>query len=158
MAQPIDIPFGLWNRMGPMRNHALDGGVHWRRLANTIDRPCTAAMRPFSNYFDHFFLILVCSLRLSSQIGKITIATAASHWVSRETSQTWFAIILTHPWTDFYTFRQKRYKDCKQSEGTLFPPHLTSASVVHGKTRNHGNGIFFSSSVVLPVVKLSRKK
>ena len=26
MAEPIEIPFGLWARMGP-RNHVLDGGA-----------------------------------------------------------------------------------------------------------------------------------
>jgi len=30
-----------------LRRLVLDGGAHWRNLANTIDRPCATAMRPF---------------------------------------------------------------------------------------------------------------
>jgi len=49
-AEPIEMPFGMWTRVGPRnqfgmwtrvgpRNHVLDGGAHWRHLANTI---CTS--------------------------------------------------------------------------------------------------------------------
>jgi len=44
-AEPIEMPFGIWTRVGP-RKHVL-GGVHigatWRIPLN---RPCAAAMRP----------------------------------------------------------------------------------------------------------------
>ena len=46
MAEPIEMLFGVWTRVGP-RKHVLDG-VHidatWRIQLN---RPCAAAMRPF---------------------------------------------------------------------------------------------------------------
>ena len=45
-AEPIEIPFGLWTRVGP-RKHVLGGahiGATWRIRSN---RPCAAAMRPF---------------------------------------------------------------------------------------------------------------
>jgi len=34
MAEPIKMPFWIWTRVGP-RKHVLDGGAHWRHLANT---------------------------------------------------------------------------------------------------------------------------
>jgi len=37
-AEPIEMPFGLWTRVGP-REHVLHAGAHWRNLANTIE-PC----------------------------------------------------------------------------------------------------------------------
>ena len=55
-AEPIEMPFGLWTRVGP-RKHALDGmhtGGTWRIRLN---RPYAAAMRPFSQ----------TTLRLSNQ-------------------------------------------------------------------------------------------
>jgi len=47
MAEPIDLPFGLWTRAG-QRKHKFDrirhgcanvprGRAHWRHLANTIE-------------------------------------------------------------------------------------------------------------------------
>jgi len=42
MAEPIDLPFGLWTWMG-RRNHKFSrirshhGSAHWRHLANTIE-------------------------------------------------------------------------------------------------------------------------
>jgi len=36
-AEPIEMPFGIWTRVGP-RRHVLEG-VYWRHLANTIERP-----------------------------------------------------------------------------------------------------------------------
>jgi len=38
MAKPIEMPFGLWTRVGP-RKHVLHGGAHWRNLANTTEPP-----------------------------------------------------------------------------------------------------------------------
>ena len=52
MAEPIEMPFGLWTRVGPMK-HVLDGRMHiaatWRIR---MKRPCAAAIRPFVNYVD----------------------------------------------------------------------------------------------------------
>ena len=36
-AEPIDMPFGLWTPWAQLRKHVLDGGTHWRNLANTIE-------------------------------------------------------------------------------------------------------------------------
>jgi len=45
--QPIEMPFGLWTRMGP-RNH---GGAYWRHLAYTIEPSvCGADVAFLSNY------------------------------------------------------------------------------------------------------------
>ena len=48
MAEPMDMPFGLWTPIDP-RKDVLHGGGHigatWRIRLN---RPCAAAVRPFS--------------------------------------------------------------------------------------------------------------
>jgi len=36
MAEPMEITFGIWTWVGPGK-HILDGGAHWRHLANTIE-------------------------------------------------------------------------------------------------------------------------
>jgi len=36
MAEPIEMPFGIWTRVGP-RKHGLGGRAHWRNLGNTIE-------------------------------------------------------------------------------------------------------------------------
>jgi len=59
MAEPIQMPFGLWTWVGS-RNHVL-GGVHsgatWQLPLN---RPCAAAMQPFYQItFDHLLLLLL---------------------------------------------------------------------------------------------------
>jgi len=40
-AEQIEVPFGVWTRVGPW-NHLLDGGgrcgAHWRHLTNRIER------------------------------------------------------------------------------------------------------------------------
>jgi len=36
-AEPIEMPFGY--ELGVPKKHALDGGVHWCHLANTIELP-----------------------------------------------------------------------------------------------------------------------
>jgi len=46
MAEPTEMAFGLWTRMGP-RKHELHGmhiGAIWRIRLN---HPCAPAMRPF---------------------------------------------------------------------------------------------------------------
>jgi len=54
MAKPIQMPFGLWIRVGP-RRHVLrwvhSGATCWMQLHQS----CAAAMRP-SNYFNHLLL------------------------------------------------------------------------------------------------------
>jgi len=37
-AEPIEMPFRLWTRVGPTK-HVLDWGIHWRNLANPIEPP-----------------------------------------------------------------------------------------------------------------------
>jgi len=55
--EPIEMPFEIWTWVGP-RKRVLDGdwGAHWHHLANTINRPCAAAMPLLWNYFDHLLL------------------------------------------------------------------------------------------------------
>jgi len=36
MAELIEMPFGMCTLVGP-RKHVLDGGAHWRHLANTTE-------------------------------------------------------------------------------------------------------------------------
>jgi len=36
MAEQIEMPFGMWTQVC-RRKHVLDGGAHWRHLANTIE-------------------------------------------------------------------------------------------------------------------------
>jgi len=36
MAESIEMPFGMWTLVGP-RKHVIDGGEHWRNLANMIE-------------------------------------------------------------------------------------------------------------------------
>jgi len=68
MAEPFEMPFGLWTRVGP-RNHVLDGGPdpHGKRqfwgkgqlIVNymyTDYHPCAVAMWLLSNYCDHLLL------------------------------------------------------------------------------------------------------
>jgi len=52
-AEPNEMPFGLWTRVGA-RKHVLDGGAHWCHLANTIEPSMCSGNAVFlSNYFDH---------------------------------------------------------------------------------------------------------
>jgi len=57
LAEPIDIPFGLWTRLGP-RKHMLYG-VHidaiWRIREPSI---CGGDAAFLSNYVDHLFSVL----------------------------------------------------------------------------------------------------
>jgi len=39
------MPFGIWTRGGP-KEACIRRGAHWRHLANTVEPPCVAAMRP----------------------------------------------------------------------------------------------------------------
>jgi len=54
-AELIEMPFGLWTRVGPM-NHVLHRGAHWRNLANTTEPSMCGGEADFlSNYYDHLF-------------------------------------------------------------------------------------------------------
>ena len=61
-AEPIEMLFGMWIRVGP-RKRAFDGvhiGATWRiRLSG----PCGALMQPLSNYFDQLTVICVHACR-----------------------------------------------------------------------------------------------
>ena len=58
-AEPIEMSFGTWTRVGPSE-HVLDGGAHWRNLANTTEpsmccgdaalRQITLTTRLYKNY------------------------------------------------------------------------------------------------------------
>jgi len=58
-AEPIELQFGLWTRVG-QRTHVL-GGVHTGATWGIpLYGPFVAAMRPFlSNHFDHLFSFLL---------------------------------------------------------------------------------------------------
>jgi len=43
MAEPIEMPFVLWTRVGPRKR--VTWGAHWRHLANTTEPPCSAALQ-----------------------------------------------------------------------------------------------------------------
>jgi len=48
IAEPIEMPFGMWSPVGPVK-HVLDGGAHWRHLANMIEPSmCGGDMRPYA--------------------------------------------------------------------------------------------------------------
>jgi len=57
-AEPIEMPFGMWTPGGP-RKHALDGGAHWRHLANMIEPSLSGGDAAFFcqmiMIFDHLF-------------------------------------------------------------------------------------------------------
>jgi len=58
MAEPIEMPFGMWTWMGPTKHvlHGVHIGATWRIRLN---RSRAAAMR--SNYFDHLLSLLFLS-------------------------------------------------------------------------------------------------
>jgi len=35
-AEPIEMPFGMWTRVGPIK-HVLDGDTYWSNLVNTTE-------------------------------------------------------------------------------------------------------------------------
>jgi len=45
-AEPIEMIFAILTWVS-RKTHVLDGGAHWRHLANTIDASCAAAMQPY---------------------------------------------------------------------------------------------------------------
>ena len=55
MAELIEMPFGLWTRMG-QRKHVLRGGAHGCRLVNMIElSTCGGDAAFLSKYFEHLF-------------------------------------------------------------------------------------------------------
>ena len=61
MAEPIEMSFGVWIRVGPRKHVSLDRGAHWRILANTIEQStCGGDATFFSNYFDHLYCTVSC--------------------------------------------------------------------------------------------------
>jgi len=66
MAEPIEIPFGLWTWVGP-RKHMLHGvhiGAIWRIREPSI---CGGDAAFLSNYLDHLFTVLqsYCTKKLT---------------------------------------------------------------------------------------------
>jgi len=45
-AEPIEMPFGVWTPVGPMK-HVLDGGAHWCNLENMIEPSMCGGTLPF---------------------------------------------------------------------------------------------------------------
>jgi len=47
-AEPIEMPFGRWARVGPRKHVGLLDGVHiGATLRIQLNRPCAAAMQPY---------------------------------------------------------------------------------------------------------------
>jgi len=58
-AEPIEMLFAIWTWVG-LRKHALNGGAHWRHMANKIEPSMCGGDAAFlSNYFDHLLLSLI---------------------------------------------------------------------------------------------------
>jgi len=56
MAEPIEMPFALWTRMGP-REHVLHESARWRHLANMTEPSFSGGDAAFlSNYFNPLLL------------------------------------------------------------------------------------------------------
>jgi len=56
MAEPIDLLFGLWTRMGQSKD--VHGDAHWRGLTNTTEPSVWGGYAAFlSNYFDQLFIL-----------------------------------------------------------------------------------------------------
>ena len=56
-AEPIEMPFGLWTRMGQRKN-VLHGSAHWRHLVHTIELfVCGGDAALLSSYFDHLLSV-----------------------------------------------------------------------------------------------------
>jgi len=54
-AEPIEMLFGVWTPVG-RRKHVLNGGAHWRHMANPIGPSVRGGDAAFSsNYLDHAF-------------------------------------------------------------------------------------------------------
>ena len=74
MAEPIDLPFGLWTRVGRRKhnfNHICQvapmcphGREHWRHLANMIEPSVCCGYAVLSNYFDIRPITAIISTRL----------------------------------------------------------------------------------------------
>ena len=51
-AEPVEMPFGLWTRVGP-KKRVLGGVVDWRHLVNTVEPSMCGGDAAFSSsYFD----------------------------------------------------------------------------------------------------------
>ena len=56
-AEAIEMPFGLWTRVGPGK-HVLDGGAHWLHLANTIEPSVYGGDAAVSSHhYEHLLLL-----------------------------------------------------------------------------------------------------
>ena len=54
------MPFGTLTLVDPIK-HVLDGGVHWRNLATTIEPSTCGGDAALLNYFDHLFQVQLSS-------------------------------------------------------------------------------------------------
>ena len=52
-AELIEMPLSLWTLV--LRNHVLDGGAHWRHLANMIEPFVCGSDAAVLQMIDHFF-------------------------------------------------------------------------------------------------------
>jgi len=57
-AEPIEMPFGLWTRVG-LRKHVLDRGANWRHMSNTTEPSMYGGYAAFlSNDVDDLLLLI----------------------------------------------------------------------------------------------------
>ena len=58
-AEPIEMPFGMWTRVG-LENHALGGG-HDPKVEGAIFFLGEGVIQIWSNFFDHLLILLFFS-------------------------------------------------------------------------------------------------
>jgi len=100
MAEPIEMPFGLWTPIS-LGKHVLHGGATGRIRLN---RPCAALL---SNYFDHLFLICWQFIFSYSQLKMCPQISPAFLWLQ------------TPPRN--YELQSKTYF-CSYNKGATLPP------------------------------------
>jgi len=89
-AEPIEMPFGIWTRVGP-KKHVLDGDAHWRHLANTSEPSVCGDDAAFlSNDFDDLLLLLLQTFTAYSGAVANTLQYRALYTLSRRQQLTEF--------------------------------------------------------------------
>ena len=139
MAEPIEMPFGMWTWMGP-RKHVLHGvhiGATWRIRLN---RSRAAAMR--SDYFDHLL-----SLLFLSWLWK---AVDLAEWLLMLLSRWWLAKTLIS-WLTVTMFRHRTPRPA------ITPTVRMYTAVVH-KTVHFCSGCSIHKICISPSCRLINKQ
>jgi len=91
-AEPIEMPFGLWNRVG-RRKHVLDGvfiSATWRVRLN---RPRAVAMRPFCQTLTLYYIIFNF-IRCNKNDSRKTIIKRKKH--GKQHMSLWSPYVIGH--------------------------------------------------------------